>query len=235
MTNKINSNPTFYQRLKIFFRKKVNDVKNNWVDYLIKYVVFIGFFVILLFIDQFTKEFLFKKIDDPSSPSGFRGDTSYLYDYGFIGFRSVEHHGVTVIRNEITTEWGFGFIHFISILLVFIIIFVPLFTNNYVYILIASTMLAGDLGNFIDRIRFNNTVKDIIYSPFIEKWIGRNIGTFNFADTYIISSIFCLVFYIFVRSFLLTSREDMQEDNVINDLLVDPYIIESTKNQKRNI
>lgn len=42
-------------------------------------------------------------------------------------------------------------------------------------------LLAGNIGNELDRLLYQNGVKDIIFIPYRDK------GTFNFADIFIIS------------------------------------------------
>ncbi len=100
-------------------------------------------------------------------------------------------------------------------------------------IVLCAAVAAGDIGNFIDRMRFNNTVKDIIFSPFIEKWSNRELGTFNFADTYIIGAAIFMAIAVLVKTFLLPNKEDLYEENMINELLVDPVVLEQANSANK--
>ncbi|WP_051622778.1 signal peptidase II [Mycoplasmopsis primatum] len=231
MANQEQNKDSFLIKIKNIFRKWINNLKHNYVSVLIKYALFVGLFVILLLFDQLTKDNFFNKIPDSSSASGFEGDTSIVYDYGLIGFRSVAHHGVTIFSNKELSKTGFNFIHFISILLLVFLLITPSFVKSNCIIIICALVAAGDVGNFIDRMKYNNTVLDIIYSPFLERWANKHLGTFNFADTYIVAGSALLIFYVILKNFMMPSKEDLYEENMINELLVDPIVIEQAKNK----
>nr|WP_307921723.1 signal peptidase II [Mycoplasmopsis bovis] len=121
----------------------------------------------------------------------------------------------------------------LSILLFVFLLTIPLFVRTNLMIVLCAAVAAGDIGNFIDRMRFNNTVKDIIFSPFIEKWSNRELGTFNFADTYIIGAAIFMAIAVLVKTFLLPNKEDLYEENMINELLVDPVVLEQANSANK--
>ncbi|MCE6056237.1 signal peptidase II [Mycoplasmopsis agalactiae] len=237
MRHKKENKENFVERMKNYFKSWQVYIKTNYLTILLKYAIFIVTFAILLTIDQVTKESYFYSIPDPSSSSGFQGDRSIVFDYGIIGFRSVAHHGVTIFSRfgQLSTA-AFNFIHFTSILLFLFLLTVPLFVKSNLMIILCATVAAGDIGNFIDRMRFNNTVKDIIFSPFIEKWTSRELGTFNFADTYIVGAAILMAIVMLVKTFLLPNKEDLYEENMLSELLVDPVVLEQANaaNQASN-
>nr|WP_307928694.1 hypothetical protein [Mycoplasmopsis bovis] len=113
MKNKKENKETFIQRIKTFYSSWKVYIKTNYTSILIKYAIFIVTFVILLVIDQVTKNVYFYSVPDPSASSGFRGDPTVVFDYGIIGFRSVAHHGVTIFsRFGQLSNAAFNFIHF---------------------------------------------------------------------------------------------------------------------------
>lgn len=234
MKNKKENKETFIQRIKTFYSSWKVYIKTNYTSILIKYAIFIVTFVILLVIDQVTKNVYFYSVPDPSASSGFRGDPTVVFDYGIIGFRSVAHHGVTIFsRFGQLSNAAFNFIHFTSILLFVFLLTIPLFVKTNLMIVLCAAVAAGDIGNFIDRMRFNNTVKDIIFSPFIEKWSNRELGTFNFADTYIIGAAIFMAIAVLVKTFLLPNKEGLYEENMINELLVDPVVLEQANSANK--
>lgn len=93
-------------------------------------------------------------------------------------------------------------------------------------IILCVIVVVGDIGNFIDRMRFNNIVKDIIFFLFIEKWISRELGIFNFVDIYIVGVVILMVIVMLVKIFLLLNKEDLYEENMFSELLVDLVVLE---------
>ncbi len=73
MRNKKENKETFIQRIKTFYSSWKVYIKTNYTSILIKYAIFIVTFVILLVIDQVTKNVYFYSVPDPSASSGFRG------------------------------------------------------------------------------------------------------------------------------------------------------------------
>ncbi|SYV91101.1 lipoprotein signal peptidase, partial [Mesomycoplasma hyorhinis] len=88
------------------------------------------------------------------------------------------HRGVT---SGLAKVFGFTIIHIFSFLLLFILIISVLLSKNYFFAAFMIILLAGNIGNELDRLLYQNGVKDIIFIPYRDK------GTFNFADIFIIS------------------------------------------------
>ncbi|WP_158763598.1 signal peptidase II [Mycoplasma sp. NEAQ87857] len=176
-------NPTLLNKFKLklinAFKSFINNIKTNWKKILVLYAILLTTFTIFLLIDQLTKEFLF----DPNKEWN-KNDPSTFKDYKIIGIRSVWHDGVTFIEDA-----NIGLIQTLSIIIVVILLLTPLFSDldhfNFaiLFVMVFGIMMAGDLGNAIDRFRFQKGVKDIFYLP----W--KDTGTFNFADTSIFFSI----------------------------------------------
>ncbi|WP_051590841.1 signal peptidase II [Mycoplasmopsis felifaucium] len=222
------SNISFTDKLKVF----IKSIKLNWKSIVFKYILFIAVFVCLLLIDQITKNFIF---GEDSSMESFLKDVASgkSYDFGIIGFKALDHHGVTVLSNKNLGDFGFMIIHVISILLFIIMLSLPLFIEDHVLIILVAGIAAGDIGNFIDRMRFNNTVKDIIYSPFIDRWMGRSTGVFNFADTFIIGGIITMVVYLLFRSSNSSMQEKLNDQNMAYELFVDPKVLDEIEKENK--
>lgn len=139
--------------------------------------------LVCLLIDQLSKNLVFSDTD-------YKNPTlAPKYNWGFIGFRPLLHHGVTT---KIDNLVGFTGIHiFAFALTIFLLIFIP-FSKHYAYAFFLSILLAGNWGNELDRFINDNSVKDLIFIPY------RDNGTFNFADVFIFlgPSGFALVYFI---------------------------------------
>ncbi|MXR07959.1 signal peptidase II [Mesomycoplasma hyorhinis] len=132
------------------------------------------FLLILLLIDQLTKNLIFKHEDF----NEYAPDEKLVINHGWIGFRPLLHRGVT---SGLAKVFGFTIIHIFSFLLLFILIISVLLSKNYFFATFMIILLAGNIGNELDRLLYQNGVKDIIFIPYRDK------GTFNFADIFIIS------------------------------------------------
>lgn len=130
--------------------------------------------LILLLIDQLTKNLIFKHEDFKTSAP----PESLWINHGWIGFRPLLHQGVT---SGLAKKFGFTVIHIFAFLLLFILIFSVLLSKNYYFAAFMIVLLAGNIGNELDRLLYENGVKDIIFIPY------RDNGTFNFADIFIIA------------------------------------------------
>lgn len=217
----------FTVRFKKWWANFIADIKQNWREVLIRYAFFIAVFTILLVIDQVTKNALFENVGDNYRPVGaFERDQKIWGDFGLIGFRSVGHHGVTIFRKGELSNGGFILIHIISVILFLILLVSPLYVKSYFVITFLAGIAAGDIGNFIDRMRFNNTVLDVVYSPFFEEWVGKEIGTFNFADAYIVAAACLFVLRMIFKGLYDSNKEELQEQDMIHELLVDDKVKE---------
>ncbi|WP_406616902.1 signal peptidase II [Mycoplasmopsis adleri] len=213
----------FKDRFALFWQRIMRD----WKNILFKYIIFLGVFTILLIIDQVTKNYIFPK--EAFSDDLLRRNLDY--NYGIIGFTPLNHHGVTLFK--INKETSFIFIHILSVVLFMVLLLTPLFINDYFIVIVLAGIAAGDMGNFIDRMANDNTVKDIIYSPFFDKWLGRSAGVFNFADAFIVGGIVIVVFYMFNKSAANSPMERLEDENMAYELFVDPVVLEALEEEKK--
>ncbi|WP_406614231.1 signal peptidase II [Mycoplasma corogypsi] len=109
----------------------------------------------------------------------------------FLAIRSIWHGGVTVLPFIQADQANIYLIHFLSFAFVLVAIIAPLFIQNYrtIFAIGLGLVVAGSLGNEIDRIDYHGYVRDIFYMPFYESWTGKSVGTFNFADVSIYAAI----------------------------------------------
>ncbi|UUM20019.1 MULTISPECIES: signal peptidase II [unclassified Mycoplasma] len=212
----------------------VKSIKTNHKFIWYNFGIFLGVFVALLLIDQITKTFLFDHGDvfkmnakgeipllfpdgsvrfvrpesiNPASPNEWT-------NWKIIGFRSVWHHGVTILPNP-----NFKIIQAISVLIVILGLVLPFFTSkkSRMTFICLGIIASGAFGNALDRFLFLNHVKDIFYLPWADK------GTFNFADVCIILGMIILIVYLFI-SFIIDvfkeSKQEKQEEIEENKLIV---------------
>ncbi|WP_434336761.1 signal peptidase II [Mesomycoplasma conjunctivae] len=156
---------------------------------------------LLLLLDQLTKNLIFTNEEFiESTKSGF----VRVIEWKIIGFRPLLHPGVTSKINEII---GFTTIHIFAFFIAVILIISILFSKNYLFLVFMSTLLAGDIGNEIDRYTFlydkenNNAVKDILFLPY------RDSGTFNFADIFIFVGPIGMLLVVFIEAIIKKFRE----------------------------
>ncbi|QZE12237.1 signal peptidase II [Mycoplasma sp. Ms02] len=197
---------------------KIHDFWMNFVQYTKKhkrriiwsYLAFLTVFAILLLIDQLTKTFIFKHGN--IFESRLYGDSYYVtlenrevpaesiypfnredwIDWGIIGFRSIYHRGVTILPKGVNIT----FIQILSVAILVVILTVLYFVDWKAAIFLAI-IAAGDAGNMLDRFIFKGHVKDILWVPFMEK--SRNLGTFNFADIWIVLGCGLYVLYLLIE------------------------------------
>ncbi|WP_051617735.1 signal peptidase II [Mycoplasmopsis iners] len=207
---------SFGLALKVKFKEKIAEIKSNPKQLIIKYAIFTGVLVILLLIDQLTKNLIFQW--DSTHTDGLTVDVK---DYVIIGTRSVGHRGVTILpwKDNMAV---IVIVQLISVLIALFLLSVPLFSNKKLIIIICSFILAGDLGNFIDRCIYDGgMVKDVFFIPFLESWLGRQLGTFNFADVCIIVGSIGIMIYYIVMLFVNKESEDKKS---INDESLNTFI-----------
>lgn len=181
--NKTNLINKIIRNTKDKFQEKITKLGKKRI-YINIAILFIVVFVCLL-IDQLSKNLVFSDADYNDKFSVI----NKVYNWGFIGFRPLLHHGVTT---KIDNLIGFTGIHiFAFALTIFLLIFIP-FSKHYAYAFFLSILLAGNWGNELDRFINDNSVKDLIFIPY------RDNGTFNFADVFIFlgPSGFALVYFI---------------------------------------
>ncbi|EFF41314.1 signal peptidase II [Mycoplasmopsis alligatoris] len=215
----------------IEYKKKfINHVITNKKTILINYLIFFGIFAALLLIDQLTKTYIFQHGDVrqfvrggsdtelvknpfwriintskesewvtpdtilPQNPEMWGGNS-------FLGTRFIWHRGVTFLPKSVSI----GFIQFISMIIFLTALFTPLFIKNKTLVIAIGIIIAGDMGNMLDRFIFRGYVKDLFYWPFLEKWLNRGLGTFNFADVCVMVGAgisFISIFTDFISSFI---------------------------------
>lgn len=229
--------------LKNTISKKWNDFinycKNNKKKILIAFGIFFAVAFVAILIDQLTKTFLFEWNEDHNG-----GKIGKVYYEGtLLGVRSVGHYGVTFIPSAENKRGALIFIQFLSILILLGLLLVPLLSRHLTTIIICAIIWAGDFGNMLDRFMFNMMVKDIFYVPFMEKWTGKVLGTFNFADLCIVLGCISLVLFFVIEMILEKRREakhqetqeiidSIQEDNSQNKTVENDPKEEQEDNKK---
>ncbi|WP_051630146.1 signal peptidase II [Mycoplasma simbae] len=196
------------QDLKDKFKHYGNELKNKWQNnkkkILINYLIFVSIFLIFLIFDQVTKSLLFKWQDYEN----FKGDRTVLYVNAIFGIRSVEHHGVTILPwKGKTTVY---IIQALSVIIFLALLAVPFLTDSKTMIIMFALIASGNVGNMLDRFMFSGHVKDIIFASFLEKWQGRELGTFNIADVSLVCGSIGLILYFFIQ--LIAEYIDEQKE-----------------------
>lgn len=162
-------------------------------------ILFTIAFLLLLF-DQLFKNLLF---NNDEYKSGFINN-GIEFDFKVIGFRPLLHHGVT---SGLQKVFGFWLIHFFSVIMILVAIVMLFFLKDRMLLVAISILLAGNLGNMLDRILYNNSVKDILFLPFYDN------GTFNFADVFIITGALLIPLTMFGRFLLTTYKSKKAQKN----------------------
>ena len=170
----------------------------NRIDkkYIINAVRFTVVFVIFTIFDWVTKEFLFSQSDaiDPNyTNSG---------DYGIIGIRSYYHNNSTVF-SFIKLDLPLYVHHILAFGMTSLLAIFCLFSPSTTITVGLGLIASGTMGNGMDRL-MNDKVRDIIYTPFLDR------GTFNFADVFIVVGALILVFGTFL--YMLIEPIDEFED-----------------------
>ncbi|VEU77933.1 signal peptidase II [Mycoplasmopsis columbinasalis] len=195
----------FSVAFKQYFLRLGQDLKQNPRKYLIRYSIFLGLFAGFLLLDQITKITIFKW--NSSHTDGlYVSDHSSAVSWGIIGFRSVGHYGVTLFPQK-NNAIVINTVQALSIVLCLVFLTAPLFCKKKTIFVFLAMVMAGAAGNMIDRFAFNGMVKDILYVPFLEKWRGRDAGTFNLADLFIVVGGFGSVLYYGINSILTYNNE----------------------------
>ncbi|QKT05702.1 signal peptidase II [Mycoplasma sp. OR1901] len=209
--------------MNLKIKKELEKIKKNKKRILASYLVIFTTLIIFLVIDQLTKNLLFKHGDIFTLNSDgliTDGNTYFLpekiyqprdqwLDYKIIGVRSIWHGGVTFLSTRNTFV-----IQFIGITVAIFVLLSVLFWNKQRFLLafLLGLVLAGDLGNAVDRFIFNGYVKDVFFTPFVE-----HRGTFNFADLCIFIGIIATIIYTLVINFL---EEKNQKNNKNQELII---------------
>ncbi|UUD35542.1 signal peptidase II [Mycoplasmopsis caviae] len=215
-------NESFKEKIINWWNKLVDHCKNDYKKILIAYAIFLGVAIAAILIDQLTKTFLFEW---NSAHTGGSNDTTYQGT--LIGVRSVGHYGVTFIPSAEHKRGPLIFIQFLSIIILIGLLTIPLLSKHLSTIIICAIIWAGDFGNMLDRFLFNMMVKDIFFVPFVEKWSGRTLGTFNFADVCIVVGCISLVIFIFTEIFIEKIRTNKEKENIE---IIDKIVQEDNKN-----
>jgi len=153
-----------------------------------KLTIFTPTFLIILFLDQYSKIFAIDNLKG-SLPQNYLG--------GLFRLIYAENKGAW---GSLGASWGYPWREIILIyvpllVLVGLIIYLLFSWNNTKMELIAYSLIAtGGISNLIDRMRFNYVV-DFLYIGW--KSLGTNI--FNIADMAIMTGFFILVYYQYVK------------------------------------
>ncbi|MBU4689902.1 signal peptidase II [Mycoplasma zalophidermidis] len=219
MSKEVNGNnykpkPTWDERkqnIKSKFTEFKNYLKDKWLNHkkqiLINYLIFTILFIMLLAIDQITKAALFKWADF----NNYKGDRTVIYEGAIIGVRSVEHYGVTVLPWE--NKATIIIIQILSIIMFLALLTVPFFTESKTIVVMMALLCAGSIGNMLDRFLWAGHVKDIFFCTFLEKWQGKEIGTFNFADVVLVGGCIGLLIYFVVSLIAEYVSEEKEKNN----------------------
>lgn len=143
-------------------------MKNFKLTRLLKCIISI---VILVFIDQFTKAWAVKALENKPSIDLIKGVLEFYYlPNGNTGAAFGMLQG---------KQWLFMIIAaFISILLLIIIYNIPFDKKYNILIILMTLIISGGIGNMFDRIRLNYVI-DFIYFSIID------FPIFNVADMYV--------------------------------------------------
>lgn len=205
----LSSIEVYKQKINTYFKKYKKQILLNYLVFFIVLIVFTS-------IDQIIKTFVFKhgnaleiikegqhagKILSPDGYSYINPESIWPInqidwnDYGIIGIRSIWHRGVTFLSTR-----NIALIQTLSMFIFVLLVLFPLFnTKNGIFNSFFIGMIAaGDLGNMLDRFIFDGHVKDMFYTPFLENWLDRQLGTFNFAD----ACVFVGMILIFLSTFI---------------------------------
>lgn len=132
-------------------------------------------------------------------------------DFEILGLKYVENTGAA-FSSFSGARWFL--VVFVSVMLVALLIFVIKYKYKHPFFLISSVMImAGGIGNLIDRVRFGYVVDYLDVKLF-------NFAVFNFADICVVlGAFFILIFMFFVepklekRSNELKREVDMEKEN----------------------
>lgn len=161
---------------KIMNKKEVSRVMMLLIDAVL--------IAVLLAFDQFTKYLAVKNL---------KGQSAYVLIDGVLELRYLENRGSAfgMLQNQ---KFFILFVCIILMLLLLVFLFILPKQKKFcpVHILV-SVIIAGGVGNIIDRVRFDYVV-DFIYFVLI------NFPIFNVADMYVVVStiaLFCMFLFVF--------------------------------------
>lgn len=201
------------QKFTSFSKNIVTRCKENPKKILINYLVYFSIFAALLILDQVTKNLIFNH--STGNPYTNGGDyaqkiSTDIIDLNIIGFRSLAHYGVTIISKK-TTAVIVG-VQIVSVILFLLFIFVPLISENWLVIIFVAIINSGVAGNMFDRFFFKGHVKDILFVPWLEKLKGQDIGTFNFADVFLVVGSIAAVIYFIISLIVEIVQENKEKE-----------------------
>lgn len=151
-------------------------------------IVSIVFIVLLIAADQFLKFYMVNTVFAETSVR----DLIKLGDLDVIGLRYVENRGAAFSSFE-------GARLFLIVLTIALIVLLTVWVikdkkKNPFMVFSAAAVIAGGIGNFIDRIRLGYVIDYIEVRLF-------NFAIFNFADICVVLGAICLVIYVcFIES-----------------------------------
>lgn len=167
----------------------------------------LSLFALLLCLDQFTK-LLFKSLNEKNG-----WNSTVLID-GFLYFRYVTNPGAAwgLFGDK---SWGQTFFKVLTIvaLIVFVVAYYYVCKKGYKTLNIALVLIiAGTIGNFIDRMCYNYVV------DFISFVFGSyNFPVFNLADSYMtIGVIMAIVHFLFLDDNAVFSKKKTKENDLGN-------------------
>lgn len=183
--------------IKKYYDSLISYTKNHFEEnrklIVFNMFIFFGTIISLILIDQLTKTFLFTGSWENGK---LEGDGITKLDIGFVGIQSISNHGVTFIKNIPT--W---ILHIFSIFIFIVCGLFAFYSHDKLLIIAISFTFAGTFGNFLDRIMFNGTVKDILFIPFLRNFnFADNFfhGVFNFADVWLFVGSTISIIYIII-------------------------------------
>lgn len=152
--------------------------------------------IVLIVFDQVTKQIVVNKMDEGQTIVFIKGFINWVFVYN-TGF-----------------AFGLGsegqiYLAFVSLVGTFVLLYFTRkinFKKNLVYSIAIILMLAGTVGNMIDRFFSANGVIDFISPAFID------FAVFNVADSYLtIGTIFLIIYLIFIYKEPI-KKEDVSEE-----------------------
>ncbi|RIV16795.1 signal peptidase II [Mycoplasmopsis gallopavonis] len=193
-----------------YFKAVYARLKSDWKQILIDYLILLSVFTLFVLIDQLTKTFLFHHGGNPwkDSESSLETIRPYQKAYGgnlhtnwLIDLRFIWHRGVTFLPENVNIP----FIQVLSIFLILVVFLKPIliFHRSSYLLILLGILAAGAFGNALDRFIFNGFVKDLFYSGWFENWLQKPLGTFNFADFIIFTSVILIIIRSIFSAFLV--------------------------------
>lgn len=176
-------------------------LKKYFHDYDWKFIVKIITFLVLLFLillDQVIKYVVRQRLTQ---------DIEYIFLPGFINFQYVINYGSAFGLNKNKTALLITF----ALLIAFVLFIWWIFSRTNAHIFAVTFILAGTIGNLIDRFVFNGGVIDFL------KWDMFNPKTiFNTADIFVTIGIIIIIINLIVEG-IISIIENKKEKKVQNN------------------